>query len=126
MNKVATTYWDNQQTISLSAFGGRSRAKTAATKTSGEKVTPQWMIFAVVASMTLMLCMAINLRAYSIMSGEAQQNERLSTEIEQLTSENLAIQEEIHNLKTDATAIEREARKIGLSRANEKILVPSN
>lgn len=126
MNKVATTYWDNQQTISLSAFGGRSRVKTAAAKTSGEKVTPQWMVFAVVASMTLMLCMAINLRAYSIMSSEAQQNERLSTEIEQLTSENLAIQEEIHNLKTDATAIEREARKIGLSRANEKILVPSN
>jgi len=126
LNKVAITYWDNPQTISLSAFGGRSRAKTAAARERGEKVTPQWLVFAVVASMTLMLCMAINLRAYSIMSSEAQQNERLNTEVELLTNENLVIQEEIHNLKTDATAIEREARKIGLSRPSEKVLVSAN
>jgi cell division protein FtsB len=41
-----------------------------------------------------------------------------------LTNENLAIQEEIHNLKTDARVIEREARRIGMSRPNEKVLVP--
>ena len=118
MNKVATTYWDNPQTIRLSAVGGGNRAKAAAAKENGESITPQWMVFAVVASMTLMLCMAINLRAYSIMSNEAQQNERLNTEVERLTNENLLIQEEIHNLKTDSRSIEREARKIGLSRAN--------
>lgn len=126
MNKVAITYWDNPQTIGLPAVGGRSCAKTAAVKERSENVTPQWMVFAVVASMTLMLCMAINLRAYSIMSSEAQQNERLNTEIELLTNENLAIQEEIHNLKTDSHSIEREARKIGLSRANEKFPASAN
>ncbi len=117
MNKVAITYWNNPQTIRTSAV---SRLKTAK---RGENVTPQWFVFAIIASMTLMLCMAINLRAYSAMNVEAEQNERLGVNIEQLTNENLAIQEEIHDLKTDARAIEREARKIGMSRPNEKILV---
>ena len=55
-----------------------------------------------------------------------QQNQILSVQLEQLSSSNLAIQEEIHSLKTDARTVEREARKIGMSRPNEKILVPVN
>jgi cell division protein FtsB len=43
-----------------------------------------------------------------------------------LTNENLVLQEEIHNLKTDSAVIEREARKLGMSRPGEKILVPAN
>ena len=120
MSKVAVTYWDNPQTISMPV---RNRTKTTDAKRSESIAPPQWLVFAVVASMTLMLCIAINLRAYSVMNTEAQQYERLNTDIEQLTNENLAIQEEIHNLKTDARSIEREARKIGMSRPNEKILV---
>ncbi len=121
MSKVAVTYWHNTQTISMPV---RDRVETAVK--GGESVTPQWLVFAVITSMTLMLCIAINLRAYSIMNTEAQQNERLNTEIEQMTNENLAIQEEIHNLKTDSRAIEREARKIGMSRPNKKDFVPVN
>lgn len=117
MNKVAITYWNNTQTIRTTSA---SRLKTAK---RGETVTSQWFAFAIIASMTLMICMAVNLRAYSAMSVEVEQNERLSVNIEQLTNENLAIQEEIHSLKTDARAIEREARKIGMSRPNEKVLV---
>lgn len=115
MSKVAVTYWDNPQTISMPV---RNRTKTTDAKRSESIAPPQWLVFAVVASMTLMLCIAINLRAYSVMNTEAQQYERLNTDIEQLTNENLAIQEEIHNLKTDSHAIEREARKIGMSRPN--------
>ncbi len=118
MNKVAITYWDNTKTISLPAASRLKPAKRV------ESATPQWLVFTVIASMTLMLCMAINLRAFAEMNSEAQQHERLNVEIEQLTNENLAIQEEIHNLKTDARHIEREARRIGLSRPNEKVLVP--
>lgn len=112
MNKVAITYWDNTKAVSLPAANRLKPARRA------ESTAPQWLVFTVIASMTLMLCMAINLRAYSEMNVEAQQNERLSVEIEQLTNENLAIQEEIHNLKTDARHIEREARRIGLRRPN--------
>ncbi|HXG84701.1 MAG TPA: septum formation initiator family protein [Pyrinomonadaceae bacterium] len=117
MNKVAITYWDNTKAISLPAANRVKPAKRA------ESVSPQWLVFTVVASMTLMLCMAINLRAYSEMSAEMQRHELLSVEIEQLNNENLAIQEEIHNLKTDARIIEREARRIGMSRPIEKVLV---
>ncbi len=49
-----------------------------------------------------------------------------SVQLESLTNENLAIQEEVHNLKIDSRFVEQEARKIGLSRPNEKILVPVN
>jgi cell division protein FtsB len=79
---------------------------------------PQWFVFVAIASITLMLCMAINLRAYSEMSVEMEQNERLSVQLESLTNENLAIQEEVHNLKIDSSFVEQEARKIGLSRSN--------
>ena len=120
MNKVAVTYWNNPQAIYTPA---KTRTKTAK---RAEKATPQWFVFAVIASITFMLCLTINLRAYSEMSAEMQQNEHLSVELEQLTNENLAIQNEIHDLKTDPNTVEREARKIGMSRPNEKILVAMN
>ncbi len=120
MNKVAVTYWDNSHTISMPV---EPRAKRAKAQT---KTTPQWLVFAVIASITCMLCMAINLRAFSEMSVELEQNEHLSLAVEQLTTENLGLQSEVHNLKTDSRAVEREARKIGMSRPNEKVLVPVN
>lgn len=72
------------------------------------------------------LCLAINFRAYSDMTDRSAQNIELNGQIEKLEVENLALQDEIHGLKSDSKAIEREARKIGMSRPNEKILVPSN
>jgi cell division protein FtsB len=91
-----------------------------------KSATPQWFVFAVIASVTFMLCMAINLRAYSEMSRETTQFQQLNNDIEQISNENLIIQQEIHSLKSDPRSIEREARKIGMSRPNEKILVPVN
>ena len=120
MNKVAITYWDNPHTISMPA---QPRAKRAKTRTAA---TPQWLVFTVIAAMTLMLCMAINLRAFSEMSAEIQQNEHLSIAVEHLSNENIGLQTEVHSLKNDSRAVEREARKIGMSRPNEKVLVPVN
>jgi len=48
------------------------------------------------------------------MSREIQENSSLSAGIDNLTDENLELQEEIHNLKSDSRSIEREARKMGL------------
>lgn len=120
MNKVAITYWDNPRTIPMSV---NARANTTKAQT---KTNPEWFVFAVIAAMTLMLCTAINLRAFSEMSAEVEQNARLNLAVEQLTSENIGLQTEVHSLKTDKTSVEREARKIGLSRPNEKVLVPVN
>jgi cell division protein FtsB len=102
---------------------GRKIMKTAR---RDESSTPHWFLFIVVVSITFMLCLAINFRAYSEMSAEAVQNIQLNTEFEKLSGENLALQEEIHSLKNDSQSIEREARKIGMNRPNEKILVPAN
>jgi len=101
----------------------KPRAKTATARTT---VTPQWFVFTTIAAITFMLCMAINLRAFSEMSAELEQNERLSLAIEQLRDENLGLQTEVYSLKNDSHAVEREARKIGMSRPNEKVLVPVN
>ncbi|MGI8640281.1 MAG: FtsB family cell division protein [Pyrinomonadaceae bacterium] len=120
MSKVVATYWDNNSVVLMPA---KTRAKSAE---HIEVATPQWFVFAIITSITFMLCLAINLRAYSATSAEVQQNQLLSVELEQLSNENLAIQEEIHNLKTDSRTVEREARKIGMSRPNEKILVSMN
>lgn len=76
--------------------------------------------------MTSMIALAINFRAYSTMSKEAGQHDVLNTQIENLTTENLALQDEIHNIKSDSRTIEREARKIGLSRSEEKVPLPVN
>ncbi len=120
MSKVIATYWDNNSVVLIPA---KTRAKTARRT---ETATPQWFVFTVITLTTFMLCLAINFRAYSEMSVEIQQNESLSIELEQLTNENLAIQKEIHSLKTDSFTVEREARKIGMSRPTEKIPVPIN
>jgi hypothetical protein len=89
----------------------RSRAKK-----NSKSATPQWFVFTVIASITFMLCLAINLRAYSEMSVETQQFEQLNVEINRLNNENLLIQEDINSLKTDERVIEREALRIGLIR----------
>lgn len=120
MSKVADTYWNNSQTISIPV---RNRRKAAGRAKSS---TPHWFLFLVVVSMTFMLCLAVNFRAFSEMRAEAEQNNQLNTDVEKLSGENLALQEEIHNLKNDNPTIEREARKMGMSRPNEKILVPTN
>lgn len=120
MSKVVTTYWDNNSVVLMPA---KTRAKVAERT---DAATSQWFVFAIISSITFMLCLAINLRAYSEMSVEMEQNQVLSVQLEQLSNENLSIQEEIHNLKTDPRTVEREARKIGMSRRNEKVLVPVN
>lgn len=118
MSKVADTYWNNNITMPA---GTRKRTAQRANTS-----TPQWFLFVVVASITFILCLAINFRAFSEMRAEAEQNTQLTTEVDKLTGENLSLQEEVHNLKNDSRTIEREARKIGMSRPNEKILVPAN
>lgn len=61
-----------------------------------------------------MLGLAINYRAYSTMKVGVVQNGELSTKIQNLTDENLQLQDDINNLKTDPRVIEREAKKLGI------------
>lgn len=120
MSKVAATYWDNSQTMPMRK---QTRAMNAKTKTGTKH---SWFGFAAVASLSLLLCLAVNLRAYSEMARELNENEQLNLQVETLTIENSALEQEIKNLRKDERAIEREARKMGMGRPNEKILVPAN
>ena len=57
------------------------------------------------------------------MSREVDENQNLSSQVQDLTNENLALQEEIHNLKNDSESIRREARRLGIIGGNEQSLV---
>lgn len=61
-----------------------------------------------------MLIISINFRAFSEMSAATDQHGQLSLQIQNLMDENLALQEEIHTLKTDPRVIGREAKRIGV------------
>jgi cell division protein FtsB len=77
----------------------------------------------IVTSIFVMLCVSINFRAFKEMQEEVEQYRNLSGHVQNLMDENLALQEEIHSLKTDPRVIEREARRIGV---DMKVPVPTN
>ena len=125
MSKVAITYWGNESVVSLPKLPTRPGTQVSM-KSNRESTTPQWFVFAVIVFITFMLCLTVNFRAFSELNSEIEENHRLNKEVEQLTNQNLLIQEEIHNLKRDPKAIEREARKLGMGRPDEKVFVPTN
>ena len=73
-----------------------------------------WVPFVIVIAMTSMLGLTINYRAYATKDVEAQEHNQLSEKIQSLTDENLQLQDEINDLKTDPRVIEREAKKLGI------------
>lgn len=91
-----------------------------------ERSTPWWLSFAIVVSIFVMVAVSINFRAFTEMREEASQNTRLNSQIQSLMDENLALQEEIHSLKSDPATIEREAKRIGMNLGREKVSVPAN
>jgi len=68
----------------------------------------------VVTAIFATLAVTVNFRAFTNMKEESDQNDRLAAQIQNLMDENLALQEEIHSLKSDPAVIGREARKMGI------------
>lgn len=89
---------------------------------------PRWVPYGTTALFALVLCLTINFRAFSELTREIEQNESLQTQIENITSENLNLQEEIYYLQNDSNVIEREARKFGFRRKEneKKVSVPTD
>ena len=77
---------------------------------------PQWFLFTIVVLMAGLICLTINIRAFSDSRNEVQQNTELNQEIEELSRENVTLQQEVHSLKTDEATIERESQKLGFVR----------
>ncbi|MBP6004095.1 MAG: hypothetical protein KA746_11725 [Pyrinomonadaceae bacterium] len=103
----------------------RARKTSKNTSTRRARSVPMWAAFAIVISISIMLGLTINYRAFSVMSSEQIEHEQLSTKIQSITDENLQLQEEIHSLKSDARVIKREAQRLGLA-PREKVSVPTN
>ncbi len=99
----------------------RTRSVTRNTESA-----PRWFAFAVAVSVTFLLCLAINLRSFSELRAEIEQNKTLDAEVNRLNNDNLMIQEQVFNLKNDPATIEREARKLGMGRIGERVLVSAN
>lgn len=87
---------------------------------------PRWASYGATALFVTVLCLTINFRAFTELSREVDQHESLNAEIENVTSENLNLQEEIYYLQNDSDVIEREARKFGFKRSEKekKVSVP--
>jgi Septum formation initiator len=128
LSKVATTYWDNSKAVLMPERAARTKpqARTRSKALKREKTSSHWLVFTVIVALSSMICLTVNLRAYSELREEIEQHRLLNAEVDQLTNENLALQKEIQSIKTDSATIEQEARKLGMSRPNEKILVPAN
>jgi cell division protein FtsB len=121
LSKVASIYWENSNVVGSPRIRPGSKTRM---KSNRESATPQWFVFAVIAFITFMLCLTINFRAFSELNMEMEQQQKLNLEIQNLTNQNALIKQEIDNLKHDQKTIEREARNLGMGRANEKVLVP--
>jgi len=93
---------------------------TSSNKKSTRSGAPRLAALVIAASMAFMLCLSINYRAFCEMSREVDENQDLSGQIKDLTTENLALQDEIHNLKNDSESIRREARRLGMIGGNEQ------
>jgi cell division protein FtsB len=121
LSKAANIYWDNANGTSAA----RRTVRRRKTQTRAQqKRTPWWLSFLIVAAIFTMLMVSINFRAFSEMSKESDNHARLSSQIQNLMDENLALQEEIHNLKTNREVIRREANRLGLR--EKQVLGPTN
>ena len=85
------------------------------------KTLPSWIPIAAAVTLVLMLVLTVNYRAFSELRRETQTFEELNSKVQQATTENLSMQEEIYYLKSDPQTIEREARKYGLARPKEQV-----
>ncbi len=122
MNKAENTYWGSSQ-AARNTSRNSSNSRDSAVNSNSKS---QWLAIGVVVSLTVMLILTVNFRAFTVLNTEAAEASVLNNKIQAVTSENLTIQEEIHYLKNDSDTIEREAKKFGLSRPKkEKIPVPA-
>ena len=106
MNKVENIYW------------GKTCSDVKGSKSNNlqrKKSQPRWIAPLAAGSLSIMVCLTINYRAYSELNKESVQQRVLMEQIESVRNENLELQEDIYKLKSDPKTIKLEARKIGMS-----------
>ena len=126
MNKAANIYWDSSaNATSLKRKSAPARIRQTDAARTERRTAPLWLSFLIVTSIFVMLCVSINFRALTEAREESSKTTYLASQIENLQDENLALQEEIHTLKTDPNVIKREAKRIGVY-LQQQVPVPVN
>lgn len=109
---------DIYSTKARAATRSRVRRKRAQGKAETPKgvtlAVPRWIPVVASLSLVVMITLTINFRSYTELREEEKQNSELNQQVQQITTENLNLQEEIYYLKNDSRTIEREAKKYGL------------
>ncbi|RMH32177.1 MAG: hypothetical protein D6687_10845 [Acidobacteria bacterium] len=121
MNRVAL--WGRPV---INTRANRYKVGTQRVREKKGKESSLWLTFATAVILSLMICLTVNLRASNELSEESKKYQLLSEQANRLLEENKRLREEVKKLKTDPATIEREARKLGMSLPNEKVLVSAN
>ena len=87
---------------------------------------PRWISYGATLIFVIVLGLTINFRAYTELSSEIHENETLNSQVDEITSGNLGLQEEIYYLQNDSEVIKREAKKFGLRAKEKKVSVPAD
>ena len=122
MSKAAATYSNKSQTVWPKRYTPTIHRNRPRDK-GGRKIS--WVPVAAALTITMMVCITVNYRAYTELRSETDLHESLKAQIESVTSENLALQEETYYLKSDPNTIKREAQKFGFVPRKEKVPVPA-
>lgn len=86
---------------------------------------PRWVPIAASLTLVLSITATVNVRSYLDLANEQKVHEELNQQVQQMNEENLGLQEEIYYLKNDTDTIEREAKKYGLVRPQNKLKLSS-
>ncbi len=89
------------------------------------RILPRWVPIAASLTLVLSITATVNVRSYIDLANEQKDNEELNQRVQQMNDENLGLQEEIYYLKNDTDTIEREAKKYGLVRPQNKLKLSS-
>lgn len=89
------------------------------------RILPRWIPVAASLTLVLSITATINVRSYIDLANEQKAHEELNQQVQQMNEENLGLQEEIYYLKNDTDTIEREAKKYGLVRPQNKLKLSS-
>jgi cell division protein FtsB len=126
LSKAADIYWDSSHGYEKPQRQPAASRRRRPVERQTVRRTPRWLSVLIAVSIFTMVFVAINFRAFTELREEANRHAQLTQQIQNLTDENLALQEEIHLLKTDPRAIEREARELGIDLKKQKVPMPVN
>ena len=89
------------------------------------RILPRWVPIAASLTLVLSITATVNVRSWIDLANEQKQHEELNQRVQEMNEENLGLQEEIYYLKNDTDTIEREAKKYGLVRPQNKLKLSS-